>query len=122
MSDMDPLMTLANSLMVAIENDPLTVKLTRIFVDAYLDNKLKDLVNLTVRGYDVTPLMHAIRCKADIDIIYKLVNAGADVNEEKDKTPLGELLSNIIPTSTTGKRRDIEYTAEVFIILLNKKL
>lgn len=116
---MDPLMTLANSLMVAIENED-KPELTRIFVDAYLDNKLTDLVNLTVRGYDVTPLMHAIRCKADIDIIYKLVNAGADVNEENDKTPLGELLSNVIPRSTTGESRYIRYTVEVFIILLNK--
>ena len=119
MSDVDSLMTLANSLMVAIENED-QPQLTRIFVDAYLDNKLTDLVNLTVRGYDVTPLMHAIRCKADIDIIYKLVNAGADVNEENDKTPLGELLSNVIPRSTTGESRYILYTVEVFIILLNK--
>ena len=57
-----PLMTLANSLMVAIENED-KPELTRIFVDAYLDNKLTDLVNLTVRGCDVTPLMHAIRYK-----------------------------------------------------------
>ena len=49
MSDMDPLMTLANSLMVAIENED-KPELTRIFVDAYLENKLTDLVNLTVRG------------------------------------------------------------------------
>jgi ankyrin repeat protein len=115
----DPILVLANSLMVAIENED-KPELTRIFVDAYLDNKLTDLVNLTVRGYDVTPLMHAIRCKADIDIIYKLVNAGADVNEENDKTPLGELLSNVIPRSTTGESRYIMYTVEVFIILLNK--
>ena len=102
MSEEFDLQGLAFSLMIAIENED-KPELTRIFVDAYLENKLTDLVNLTVRGYDVTPLMHAIRCKADIDIIYKLVNAGADVNEENDKTPLGELLSNVIHRSTTAE-------------------
>ena len=124
MSDENSLPNLANSLMVAIENETLGGRngLTRILVDAYYENKLTDLVNLTVRGYNVTPLMHAIRCKVDIDIIRKLINAGADLNDENenDKTPLGELLSNIKPTSSTGKPRDIQYTAEVFIILLNR--
>jgi ankyrin repeat protein len=115
----EPIPVLANSLMVAIENEN-KPELIRIFLEAYYQSKLAELVNLTFRRYNVTPLILAIQRKVDIDIIHQLVNAGADVNEKKDKTPLGELLSNIIPTSTTGKRRDIEYTAEVFIILLNK--
>ena len=130
MSDigLHPLMTLANSLMVAIENEKLDGGngITRILVEAYYENKLLELVNLPVRGYEQTPLMYAIKNKVDIDIIQKLINAGAYVNDgdgfmvaSSSGTQLGELLSNITPTSSTGKPRDIEYTAKVFEILLN---
>jgi ankyrin repeat protein len=119
---MDPLMTLANSLMVAIENED-QPKLNRIYLEGYNQGKLKDLVNSSVRGYDATPLIWAIQCKVDINIIHQLINAGADVNDGDGstaiKTPLGELLSNIIPRSSTGKPRDIQYTAEVVVLLLD---
>jgi ankyrin repeat protein len=91
----------ANSLMAAIENQN-KPELIRIFLEAYYENKLTDLVTGPVtssaRGYNkLTPLSLAISCKVDIDIIHQLINAGADVNEETDYdiTPLGRLLSNI---------------------------
>ena len=71
--------------MVAIENEN-KPELIRIFLEAYYQSKLAELVNLTVRSYNVTPLILAIQRKVDIDIIHQLVNAGADVNEKKDKT------------------------------------
>ena len=72
--------------------------------------------------------MFAIQCKVDIEIIHKLINAGADVNDgdgfmlaifSSSETQLGLLLSDVTATSSTGKPRDIEYTAQVFEILLN---
>lgn len=120
MSEEFDIQALANSLMVAIEteNQP---DLDIIFLEAHHEGMLANLVYVPVRGYEQTPLMFAIQCKVDIEIIHKLINAGADVNEENGNgiTPLGELLSNITPVSSTGKPRDIEYTAEVFVLLLN---
>ena len=120
--EQEPIQGLANSLMVAIENEN-QPDLIRIFLEVYLESKLAELVNLSVRGYDETPLIHAILGKVDINIIHQLINAGADVNDGDGstaiKTPLGELLSNITPTSSTGKPRDIQYTAEVFVLLLD---
>ena len=122
MSEEFDIQALANSLMVAIENENLGGRngITRIFIEAYYEDMLANLVYVPVRGYEQTPLMFAIQCKVDIEIIHKLINAGADVNEENGSgtTPLGELLSNITPVSSTGKPRDIEYTAEVFVLLL----
>ena len=93
------------------------------FLEAYYESKLEELVNLSVRGYNKTPLMYAINQKVDIEIIHQLINAGADVNDGDGTTtiitPLGELLSNVMPTSSTGKPRDIQYTAEVFVLLLD---
>ena len=109
-----------NSLMVAIQTEN-QGELNRIFSEAYHEGMLANLVYVPVSGYEQTPLMFAIQCKVDINIIRQLINAGADVNEETEDvvTPLGLLLSDVSATSSTGKPRDIEYTAKVFEILLN---